>query len=90
MQNSQLFLEQLLAITEGYSDFDVPYYYFNVSIAEISFNFLSSKKEEKKTWAQVNDLKNVNRKSISKKKSIAVFISSETSLLFSLHVLNEL
>ena len=67
MQNSQLFLEQLLAITEGYSDFDVPYYYFNVSIVEISFNFLSSKKEEKKTWAQVNDLKNVNRKSISKK-----------------------
>ena len=36
----QLFLEHFLAMTEGCNDFDIPYCYFKVSDAEISFNFL--------------------------------------------------
>ena len=61
-------VEHLLAITEGCNDFDIPHCYFNVSGAEISFNFVFFNEEGSKNWAQVNDVKNFNQKDISKEK----------------------
>ena len=42
-----------------------------VSDVEMSFSFLIFNKKRKKNWAQVNDLKNINLKAISKKELIA-------------------
>ena len=73
----QPFLEHLLANTEGCNDFDIPYCCSNVSDVEITlYNviecrstlFVFFNKEEKKNWAQVNGLKNGNRKGIYNKK----------------------
>ena len=55
-------------ITEGCNDFDIPHCYFNVSGAEISFNFVFFNEEGSKNWAQVNDVKNFNQKDISKER----------------------
>ena len=72
----QLFLECVLAITKGCNHRGLQWLWYTILLLQcfwrwniIKFSFLN--KEGKKNSAQVNDVKNVSRKGISKKNLIA-------------------